>query len=82
MHFRNNVLRNNWPSRWRLITGAARLLSHADFAEYMSHVFRDGFDDKQARFLQHSSHFDNTVLQIHHELSQAESLRRHVRTHD
>ena len=40
------------------------------------------FGNKHASLPQHSSHFDNTVLQIYHELSQAESFRRHVRAHD
>ena len=41
-------------------------------------VFGDDFGDKHTRIPHHSSHFDNTVLPIHHELSQAESFRWHV----
>ena len=58
------------------------LLSHANLAEYMGRVFGDDFGDKHARLPQHSSHFDNAVLLFHHELSQTESFRRHVRAHE
>ena len=50
------------------------LISHADFAEYMGHVFGEDFGDKHARLPQLSTHFDNTVLLIYYELSQAESF--------
>ena len=33
----------------------------------MGHVFGDEFGNKSARFQQHSSHFSNAVLPIHHE---------------
>ena len=86
MHLRNNVIRNNWRSWSRCITGADHifeyLLSHTDLAEYMGHVFGDDFGNKHARYPQHSSHFDNTVLPYHYGLSQAQLFRRHVRAHD
>ena len=45
----------------------------------MSHIFLDFIGDKNARHPKHSSDFDNSVLLIHHKLSQTDSFRRRVR---
>ncbi|GFY79615.1 hypothetical protein TNIN_216151 [Trichonephila inaurata madagascariensis] len=76
---RNSVLGNSWPSGSPSITSAASffqisLLDHVEIAEYVSHVFGNDFDDKQARLLRNSSHFGSTVSPIHRRPLQAESF--------